>query len=153
MNLDYIKDIFDFDNFDYFYHETSVDNAKAIMENGLLVNGTNIIGTDNILFTTTCRIREEMVPTSQAFVDYIASEFSPSDIRDVSAMVILAADKDFHEDIVEPFEQYIDGNYYQGIIRPQQVVGYVDMQELEFYPNENYEYVDEVEDNITFGRR
>lgn len=153
MNLDYIKDIFDFDNFDYFYHETSVDNAKAIIENGLLVNGTNIIGADNILFTTTCRIREDMVPTSQAFVDYIASEFSPSDIRDVSAMVILAADKDFHEDIVEPFEQYIDGNYYQGIIRPQQVVGYVDMQELEFYPNENYEYVDEVEDNITFGRR
>ncbi len=153
MNLENIKDIFDFDNFDYFYHETSVDRAKSIMQQGLLVDGTNILGTNNILFTTTCRISEDMVPTSQAFIDYVESEFGPSDIRDVSAMVILAADKDFHEDIVEPFEQYIDGNYYQGIIRPQQVVGYVDMQELEFYPNENYEYVDEVEDNITFGRR
>lgn len=119
MNLENIKDIFDFDNFDYFYHETSVDRAKSIMQQGLLVDGTNILGTNNILFTTTCRISEDMVPTSQAFIDYVESEFGPSNIRDVSAMVILAADKSWEEEIVEPFGQYVDDHYYQGIIRPQ----------------------------------
>ena len=153
MSLDNIKDIFDFNDFDYFYHETSVDNAKSIMENGLLVEGTNIIGTDNILFTTTCSINEEIASSSEAFRDYIESEFSPSDFRDVSAMVILGAGKEEDKQIVEPFESTINGKYYQGIIRPQYIVGYIDMEELEFYPNENYEYYDELVDNASYGRR
>lgn len=153
MSLDNITDIFDFDDFDYFYHETSVDCAKSIMENGLLVEGTNIIGADNLLFTTTCSINEEIASSSEAFRDYIESEFSPSDFRDVSAMVILGAGKEENKQIVERFESTIDGKYYEGIIRPKYVVGYVDMEELEFYPNDNYEYIDEVETNITHGRR
>ena len=50
MSLDNIQDIFDFDNFDYFYHETSKGDAQTIMQQGLLVDGTNIIDTNNILF-------------------------------------------------------------------------------------------------------
>lgn len=153
MSLDNITDIFDFDDFDYFYHETSVDCAKSIMENGLLVEGTNIIGADNLLFTTTCSINEEIASSSEAFRDYIESEFSPSDFRDVSAMVILGAGKEENKQIVERFESTIDGKYYEGIIRPKYVVGYVDMEKLEFYPNDNYEYSDEVDTYITHGRR
>ena len=73
MSLDNIQDIFDFDNFDYFYHETSKGDAQTIMQQGLLVDGTNIIDTNNILFTTASPITEEMVTSSQQFIDYIQS--------------------------------------------------------------------------------
>lgn len=49
MSLDNIKDIFDFDNFDYFYHETSKGDAQAIMQQGLLEEETKIRKEDNIL--------------------------------------------------------------------------------------------------------
>ena len=151
MSLDNIKDIFDFDNFDYFYHETSKTNAQAIIQQGLLVDGTNIIDTNNILFTTASPITKDMVTSSQNFIDYIQSEASPNNIRDVSAMVILAADKECEGQIVDEFGQTVDGNYYQGIIYPEQIVGYIDMCDLEFYPNENYECADEIFNDSTYG--
>ena len=151
MSLDNIQDIFDFDNFDYFYHETSKGDAQTIMQQGLLVDGTNIIDTNNILFTTASPITEEMVTSSQQFIDYIQSEASPNNIRDVSAMVILAADKENNGQIVDGFGQSVNGVFYQGIIYPEHVVGYLDMCELEFHPNENYEYAEEFFGEDTYG--
>lgn len=151
MSLDNIKEIFDFGNFDYFYHETSKTAAQTIMQQGLLVDGTNIIDTNNILFTTASPITEDMVTSSQEFIDYIQSEASPNNIRDVSAMVILAADKECDGQIVSRFGQTINGNYYQGIIYPEQIVGYVDMYDLAFHPNENSPYAEEIINESTYG--
>ena len=61
MELSDFLDCLDFDEFDYFYHETSRGNGERIMEEGLLVDGTNILGTNNILYTTASPLTSDMV--------------------------------------------------------------------------------------------
>ena len=48
MNLEEFVNGLDFNNYDYFYHETGKSVGESILEEGLLVDETNI------LFTSAC---------------------------------------------------------------------------------------------------
>ena len=52
MNVTDLLKMLDFEEFDYFYHETGDGVGEEIMEEGLLVEGTNILDTNNIAYTT-----------------------------------------------------------------------------------------------------
>lgn len=134
----------DFDEFDYFYHETSRGTSEEVMEEGLLVDGTNILDTDNILFTTALPLTRELVSDSESFKKFLEEEKSVGGFRDVSEMVILGAPKDYHKRLVSPFDDYKDGNYYQGIVESHLVLGYIDLSSKRFTVNENYEYSDQL---------
>ena len=141
MELSDFLDCLDFDEFDYFYHETSRGNGERIMEEGLLVDGTNILGTNNILYTTASPLTSDMVDSFEEFIDTEKSNGEAS--RDVSEMVILGATKDYSKRLVRKFDDYVDGTYYEGIVDSSFVLGYVDLVTKKFSLNENYEYADE----------
>lgn len=151
MGLENIKELFDFESFDYFYHETEEGNGERIMEEGLLVDGTNIIDTNNILFTTTVPITPDMVESSQAFIDYINSEVGSNTLRDVSEMVIICTEKGNARHLVDEFNQTINEHFYEGIIYPNYIMGYIDMHDMEFHPNEKYEFAEEIVADDSYG--
>ena len=134
----------DFDEFDYFYHETERGNGERIMEEGLLVNGTNILDTDNILFTTALPLTKDLVSDKKNFENFLNTEKSDSSFRKVSEMVILGAPKYFNEQLVVKYDDYHDGEYYEGIVNPNFILGYIDLSDKKFHVNENYEYSNEL---------
>lgn len=135
MNLEEFVNGLDFDNYDYFYHETGKGIGESVLEEGLLVDGTNILDVDNILFTTACPFTKDIVSSLSSFID---EEYSPTRGRDVSEIIILVAPKDLGGFIVDPLNDYIDGAFYEGIVPPTRVLGYIDMGSKEFVPNDIY---------------
>lgn len=145
--LDFLK-LLDFDNFNYFYHETEPGVGLEIMENGLLVDGTNILGVDNIAYTTTLPLEKDLVNDPQEFVDFLKQEKSSNPSRKVAEMVILCSTKEIGDRIVESYQDYCNGNYYEGIINNHLIMGVIDLETLEFTMNEEFEYAEELmEDN------
>ena len=142
MEISELIEKLDFDEFDYFYHETSRGNSIDIMEEGLLVDGTNILDTDNILFTTTLPLTKDLVSDAETFKTFLDEEKSIGGIRDVSEMVILGAPKDYEQRLVSKYDDYKDGSYYEGIVESHLVLGYIDLVSKRFTVNENYEYSD-----------
>ena len=61
MELVELKEMFDFEENDYLYHVTGRGLGERIMEEGLLVEGTNILNASNIIETTTLPITKEIV--------------------------------------------------------------------------------------------
>ena len=59
-------------------------------------------------------------------------------------MVIIGAPKDYEKRIVSPYNKYKDGIYYEGIIKNNFILGYIDMFDKQFTVNVNYEYSDEL---------
>ena len=90
----------DFTEYDYFYHITGRGNGESIIEKGLLVEGSNIINANNLLFTTTIEITEELTPTLEDFIALIEENSYISRLRDTSEMVILAAPKDYNKELI-----------------------------------------------------
>ena len=144
MKLTELIEKLDFEEFDYFYHETSKDKSDLILQEGLLVKGTNILDTSNIIFTTTLPITKNMVQDEASFYNFLDLEKTSSSIRDVSEMVIIGAPKDYEKRIVSPYNKYKDGIYYEGIINNNFILGYIDMFDKQFKVNMNYEYSDEL---------
>ena len=130
----------DFDDYDYFYHVTGNGKAESIMEEGLLVNGTNILDTDNILFTTAAPIYPEDVIDENTFIkELLDGELSNSKFRDTNEMVIIGAPKEHEQDIVNEYLDYIDGEFYEGVVDSSYIMGYFN-KDHEFTPNMNYQY-------------
>lgn len=117
-------ELFNFENNDYFYHMTGSSVSHYIMEEGLLVDGTNIIDAQNLKDTTTIEITSEMV--------------------------IISVPKDYKKDIVSVFRQVKNRQYFEGIIDKNNIMGYFNTK-LEFTPNPNFmfgnEKFDEALDN------
>ena len=133
---------FDFDDFDYFYHETDCYRANSIMNEGLLVEGNNILNTNNIIYTVASPLTENMVEDDEEFNHFLEVERSNSSFRDVSAVVILSSLKEYEKNIVTPFGKYKYDNYYEGIIDKSFIIGYIDLNTKEFHLNDNYEYIE-----------
>lgn len=151
MNVtDFIK-MLNFDEFDYFYHETGAGVGEEIMEEGLLVDGTNILETNNIAYTTISPLTPDLVITPRDFVNFLATERSSSPTREVAEMVILSADKEVLGNLVEPYDEIHDGQHYGGIIRNHHVMGVIDLDTLEFNFNENFEYASDVDEMVDFS--
>lgn len=129
-----------FDEYDYLYHVTGNGKAESIMEEGLLVNGTNILDTDNILFTTCAVLYPEDVVDEETFTkEILDGELGNSQFRDTNEMVIIGAPKDINKRIVDNFNENIDGVYYEGIVYNTYIMGYFN-NEHQFTPNEEYDY-------------
>lgn len=140
MNIETFLGSLNLEENDYFYHITGRGNGERIVEEGLLVDGTNILDTDNILYTTTISITPDMVSNSEGFErELLDMEISNKGIRDCSEMVIIGAPKEMQKQIVSHFGEDIDGNYFEGIIQPQYIMGYFNL-EHEFTPNGEFEY-------------
>lgn len=137
MRLEDAISFFDFENYDYYYHMTGKGIGNLICEEGLLVDGTNILGATNIKDTTTIEITPEMVEDVDDFIDFVQEEVNNSLLRDTSEMVIIGSPKEIDKEIVSDYDKRKDDNYYQGIIHANMIMGYIN-QELEFIPNENY---------------
>ena len=141
----------DFEENDYLYHETSRGNGERIMEEGLLVDGTNILDTNNILFTTTLPLTKEMTSDPEEFSSFLTQEKSISKLRDVSEMVIICSPKDYDYQIVSPYNDYdSSGNYYQGIVEPQFIMGVINLRDLTFTPNPECQYSDAIQEATTY---
>ena len=138
-----LNEFLDFEENDYLYHETSRGNGQRIMEEGLLVDGTNILNTNNILFTTTLPLTKEMTSDPEEFSSFLTQEKSVSKLRDVSEMVIICSPKDYDYQIVSPYNDYdSSGNYYDGIVEPQFIMGVINLRDLTFTPNPECQYSD-----------
>lgn len=139
MRIEDTFSFFDFENFDYYYHMTGDGIGDLICEEGLLVDGTNIIGAKNIKDTTTKEITPDMVANHDDFIQFVQGEIQNCLLRDTSEMVIIGSPKDFEKEIVSDYEQSKDEHFFQGIIHANMIMGYYN-QGLEFICNENYAY-------------
>lgn len=146
MELVELKEMFDFEENDYLYHVTGRGLGERIMEEGLLVEGTNILNASNIIETTTLPITKEIVDNLENFV---ADELKNKSFRDSSEMVILGSPKEYKKQIVDKVRTSKENMDFQGRVSDRYVMGYIN-QGLEFVPNENFEYgTDEFYDNLT----
>ena len=139
MDIQDIISFFDFENYDYYYHMTGKGIGDLICEEGLLVDGTNILGATNIKDTTTIEITPDMVNDPDEFADFIDGEINNNLARDTSEMVIIGSPKEYEKEIVSQLNETINDQYFEGIINANLVMGYIN-QNLEFIPNENYEH-------------
>lgn len=137
MKIEDMISFFDFENYDYFYHMTGEGIGDIICEEGLLVDGTNLLDATNLKDTTTFEITPDMVKNPNDFVLFVQGEISNSLLRDTSEMVIIGSPKDNDKEIVSDYEQSKDEHFYQGIIYANMIMGYVN-QDYKFIANENY---------------
>lgn len=138
-----LKDLLDLDEYDYFYHMTSEENAESICEEGLLVNGTNILDTNNIIYTTAIPIDADVL---EEFDYILEDEMGNTNERPTDACVIIGAPKSYNKEVVENFNDYHNGEYYEGIVYNSMIMGYFDMKK-EFHPNEAYGFVTNIYDD------
>lgn len=130
---------FDFENTDYVYHETDYDSAIEILENGLYIEGTNIIDAKNVIETTTLPLpSEDLKELEEIFL----SEKSISSLRVVNAIVIIGSPKEQEKHIAVPFEEEYEGRYYPYVIPNYYVVGFCDLERKMFYANPYYDGYD-----------
>ena len=147
MNImDFLK-MLNYDEFSYFYHETSSGVGKRILERGLLVDGTNILDVENIAFTTIAPLTPDLTETPEQFVNFVQHERSSSSVRDVSEMVIICTAKNLVGDLVESYDKIYQGNFFEGIIRKHHILGVIDMETLSFEMNEEFEYAGDLVDS------
>ncbi len=140
MELEEFVASMDFLNNNYFYHETSRGNGEEIIEDGLYVDGTNILEVDNILFTTALPLTIGMVSNFEEFCGFLDTEKSSGNIRDVSEFVIICSPKEYDDRIVDLNEYYKDGKYYMGKVDRSFICGYIDMGTKKLVLNPDYDY-------------
>ena len=136
MSVDDVKNFFDFEENAYFYHITGDDLGDTIIEEGLLVEGTNILDVKNIMFTTAVPITPDMV---ERLEEILEEELKEDYVRGTSQMVILGCNKNNVDSIVQKMEIVKDGVHYDGIVHPNNVMGYFDL-DYGFIQNENFDY-------------
>ena len=142
MDLEKLIHFFDFENCDYYYHITGKGIGEMIIEEGLLVDGTNILDTDNLKDTTTIEITPEMVSTYEEISALVEEEIDNPLLRDTSEMVIIGSPKEAKKQIVHDYDKIKEEHYFQGIISSHNIMGYIDENHI-FNPNSNYEYGNE----------
>ena len=108
MKIDDIISFFDFENYDYFYHITGKGIGDLIFQEGLLVDGTNILGAKNIKDTTTLEITPDMVSSPGDFSDFVDGEVNSHISRDTSEMIIIGSPKEYDKQIVSKYDKNKD---------------------------------------------
>lgn len=144
MNVTDLLKLLNYEEYDYFYHETGTGVGEQIIEEGLLVDGNNIIGTKNIAFTTIACLTPDLTETPEKFVSFLQNEKSDSAIREVTEMVILSSPKEIEGKIARPYGNYHDGTQYEEIIDSNFVMGVINLNNLTFRMNEEFEYADDL---------
>ncbi len=139
MGLEEFIASMDFENNNFFYHETSRGNGEGIVEDGLYVDGNNILGVDNILYTTSLPLTMDMISNIDEFYSFLDLEKSCGNIRDVSEFIIICSPKEYNDRIVSLGKYYKDGKYYIGKIDKSFICGYIDMETKEFVINPDYD--------------
>lgn len=151
MTIEEFINSLNFEENDYFYHVTEQGNADSIIEEGLYINGNNILNANNILETTTLPLTIDMVSTSSQFQTFLEEELNDTGVRDTFEFVVLGAPKNYNKEIVSTFNNYKDGIYYEGIIPNDYIMGYFTKGTLEFVLNEQFEYgTDEYYETMNF---
>lgn len=115
----------DFDSNRYFYHITSKGYGTTILENGLLLEEPD-------LKSTTIEITSDMMPQ---IGEYIEKEYVPNSLMKREEMVILGIP---YEDVGYVIEKSNDKLPY--VIRNGYILGYVDLETMEYYSNSEYEF-------------
>lgn len=154
MTVNEFINCLDFDENDYFYHVTGNGRSDFILEEGLLVDGTNITGTNNILFTTAAPIYPDDVVDEENFKTYfLEDELSNDSIgRDKNEMIIIGSPKFMKKNIVDKLNEVIDGVFYEGIIDNSFIMGYFNIEQ-EFTPNKDFQYgTDDFYDEHIFSK-
>jgi len=136
MNIEDVKKSFNFNENAYFYHITGDGIGEEVLEEGLLVDGNNILDVDNIIFTTAIEITPDMVDELEDILD---EELHEDSFRGTSEMIILGCSKKGVNSIVTLEEQEKDGVKYDGIVFPNLIMGYFNIDK-EFTPNELFDY-------------
>jgi len=147
MSIDAFLKLLDYENFDYLYHETSLNSALNIMDKGLLIDGNNILQVDNILFTTTFFLSEDLTYDENEFIDFLESEKGIDNLREVSAMVILVSPKNLKQKIVKPYDTFYQGNYFEGLVESNYILGYIDLENMCFMPNVYCDFLEQMLEN------
>jgi len=147
---EFIKSL-NFEENDYFYHVTGSGNGETISEEGLYVDGNNILDTDNILETTTLPLTPDIASSVEQLKQYLSEELSDAGLRDTSEFVVLGAPKECMKQIVSDFCDFKDGTYYEGVIPSEYIMGYFSRNSLDFIANENFGFgTDEFFESMTF---
>lgn len=141
MDIEVLSEILDYENNDYLYHETESGVGDIIIEEGLHIEGTNIIDAKNISETTTLPLPIEIGKNPEEFKKYIVEEKSTGGFRDVSEMVILEIPKGMKKIAVSKS----NNPEYEGIVRPRYVLGYINMDSISFVPNNEHTTIQEFE--------
>ncbi len=140
MTIEEFIQSLDFKENDYFYHVTGQGNAESILEEGLYVDGNNILNTNNILETTTLPLTPDIVASDSQFKKFLIEEQSSLGFRDTSELVILGAPKSCMKQIVSAFYSNKSGVFYEGVVHPDYIMGYFSRDSLEFTLNEKFNY-------------
>lgn len=140
-----VKDFLDYENNYYFYHETDNGYGENICEEGLYLSGNNILGVKNLLYTTTAPLSEDITSNETEFIDFLSREKQTNGLRKVTEMVILGIPKDDIDFAVDRLDNgYQPDSVTNYIIRPQYVLGYIDLENEDLIINENYfDYYDD----------
>lgn len=136
---EFIKEL-NFEENDYFYHVTKKGNGDKIIEEGLYVDGNNILDFDNILETTTLPLTQDIVLNVSSLKIFLEEELTIHGLRDKSELVVLGAPKTCMKQIVSEFDSFKDGIYYEGIINSEYIMGYFNKDSLEFTPNDGFSF-------------
>ena len=141
MTISEFLNCLDFEENDYYYHVTGNGRSDFILEDGLLVDGTNITGTNNILYTTAAPIYPEDVVDEETFINNLLDgELANESIgRDKNEMIIIGKPKEMKSKIVSKLNDYVNGTFYEGIIENSFIMGYFNI-DYEFIPNDNFQY-------------
>lgn len=135
-----LRNNLDYENNYYFYHETSYGNGRDICEEGLLVNGTNIVDAPHLLLTTSVQLTSDMTDDDN-FAEFLKDETCQNNIRNISEVVILGIPKEDINFALQPLsnksekEYGLEANY---ILNSKYILGYVDLVNEEITLNENY---------------
>ena len=125
-NLEIIlKESLDFENNRYFYHITSKGVGSEIVDRGLFLEEPS-------LNSTTIEITPSMM---DEIGKYIEAEYVPHSVMKREEMVILGIPNDEIDYVIEKSNDYLPY-----IINNKYVLGYIDLQTLELFKNEEYEF-------------
>lgn len=121
------------DDVNFYYHLTGKENGNSINENGLLMEV-------NKLSSTTIPLDDSFYEDPEHFVDY---EVGNPQTRSKDIMVIVGCDDGQEQFLIRENDE---GEYF---IPSENILGYVSIDEKEFYANMNSMY--EIE-SIGYGR-
>ena len=139
-DLESFLSMFDFEEYDYFYHQTNRGTGEEILESGLLVEGSNILEVDNLIYTTTIELKPSDIEDIPTFLDFLKDHEFYTQFRDTLEMVFIVAPKAYDKEIVEGYDHFVNGTFFRGIIQPEHILGYINVLTQEVTLNEYCDY-------------
>lgn len=130
------KDVTSLDGVRYFYHVTDRD-ADIILEDGLYL-------VENDIFTTAIEINDEFKENPTKYTLNERGNF----YRNNANIILIAVEEDKFDYLLVPTNQVPDNWDFESdptcYIPSNNIVGYIDTNNLELIENENFELLDEL---------